>query len=114
MKYLIHVQNIIACVVDDYDGDYGGDDKYDTDCWMLIMNVDYIWLASLNAMRIKISFAVAFDFNQLIYAVCSPPWPLPVPLCRFFTLSLPALWKSFPVRPSIPPKLYLTGDGLPK
>ena len=31
-----------------------------------IMNVEYIWLTSLNAMRIMIYFAVAYEFNQLI------------------------------------------------
>ena len=58
-------------------------------------------------MQIKISFAAAYDFNQLIHAVCSPPrrfWPLPrpAPHCgeggvpcpapsrRFFALPLPA------------------------
>ena len=40
-----------------------------------IMNGEYILITSLNAMKIKISFAVAFDFNQLIYAVRSPPCP---------------------------------------
>ena len=30
-------------------------------------------------MQIKISFAAAYDFNQLIHAVCSPPRPLPAP-----------------------------------
>ena len=55
------------------------------------MNVEYIWLTSLNTMRINISFAVAYDFNQLTYAVCSSPrrfrrfprpvnfWPCPCP-----------------------------------
>ena len=33
-----------------------------------IMNVEHIWLISLDAMWIKISFAVACDFNQLVYA----------------------------------------------
>ena len=28
-----------------------------------IMNIQYIWLTSLNAMRVKISFAVAYEFN---------------------------------------------------
>ena len=34
----------------------------------MIMNNEYIWLASLNAMQIKVSSAIAYDFNQLIYA----------------------------------------------
>ena len=68
-----------------------------------------IWLTSLNAMGIKISFAVAYDFNQLIYAVCSPPHrfrplPFPAPPPRF--LALPLLAESQPVKkkasPSIP------------
>ena len=37
---------------------------------ILTMNVEYIWLTPLNAMQIKVSSAVAYDFNQLIYAVC--------------------------------------------
>ena len=44
-----------------------------------IMNVEHIWLISLDAMWIKISFAVACDFNHLVYTVYSPPWPLPAP-----------------------------------
>ena len=32
-----------------------------------IMNVEHIWLISLDAMWIKISFAVACDFNQLVF-----------------------------------------------
>ena len=35
---------------------------------IMIMNNEYIWLASLNAMQIKVSSAIAYDFNQLIYA----------------------------------------------
>ena len=34
----------------------------------MIMNNDYIWLASLNELQIKVSSAIAYDFNQLIYA----------------------------------------------
>ena len=45
-----------------------------------IMNVKDIWLTSLNAIpQVKISFAVAYDFNQLIYALRAPPWPRPHP-----------------------------------
>ena len=44
-----------------------------------IINVEHIWLISLDAMWIKISFAVACDFNHLVYTVYSPPWPLPAP-----------------------------------
>ena len=42
------------------------------------MNVEHIWLTPLNAMQIKVSSAVAYDFNQLLYdyAVCAPPRPL--------------------------------------
>ena len=36
---------------------------------VMIMNVGYIWLISLNAMQIAIFSAVANDFNQLIYTV---------------------------------------------
>ena len=31
-----------------------------------ILNVEYIWLTSLNAMQIKIYFDVAYEFKQLI------------------------------------------------
>ena len=32
-----------------------------------IMNVEYIWRISLNAMQINASSAVTYDFNQLIH-----------------------------------------------
>ena len=48
----------------------------------MIMNVEY----QLNAIRIKVSSAVAYDLNQLINAVCSSPWPRPTP--RIYTPSL--------------------------
>ena len=38
---------------------------------IMIMNVEYILLISLNAMQIKASSDVAYDFNQVIYAVCA-------------------------------------------
>ena len=52
-------------------------------------------LISLNAVQIKISFAAAYDFNQLIHALCSPlhrfwPLPRPDPPRRFLALPLPA------------------------
>ena len=37
-----------------------------------IINVEHIWLISLDAMWIKISFAVACDFNHLVYTVYIP------------------------------------------
>ena len=40
---------------------------------IIIMNVEYIWLTSLQAMQINVSFAAAHDFNQLIYAVFAQP-----------------------------------------
>ena len=40
---------------------------------IMIMNVEFIWLTSLNALKIKVSFVFAYNFNQLIYAVCAPP-----------------------------------------
>ena len=51
---------------------------------IMIMNVEFIWLTSLNALKIKVSFVFAYNFNQLIYAVCAPPhpvnsWPCPNP-----------------------------------
>ena len=33
---------------------------------VIIMNVEYIWLTSLNALKIKVSFVLAYNFNQLI------------------------------------------------
>ena len=45
----------------------------------MIMNVEYIWLTTINAMQIKVSSAVAYDFNQLMYAVHATPWPRPSP-----------------------------------
>ena len=45
-------------------------------------------LTSHDAMQIKISFAAAYDFNQLIHTVCSPPHPAP-----------PREKNSFPVHP---------------
>ena len=46
---------------------------------VMILNVEYIWLISLYAMQIKVSSAVSYDFNQLIYAVCALPWPRHAP-----------------------------------
>ena len=48
---------------------------------IMIMNVEYIWLTELDAMQIKVSSAVAYDFNQLIYAVCGPPHPADLDPC---------------------------------
>ena len=65
-------------------------------------------LTSPNALQIKISFATAYDFNQLIHAICSPPrrfWPPPRPArpVDFWpcpSLPCPAPWKNcFPVHP---------------
>ena len=39
------------------------------------MNVEYVLLISLNAMQVRASFDVAYDFNQVIYAVCAPLRP---------------------------------------
>ena len=39
---------------------------------IMIMNVGHIWLNSPKAMQIKVSSAVAYDFNKLMYAVCAP------------------------------------------
>ena len=40
----------------------------------IVDNGSYIWLTLLHAMRIKVSSAVAYDFNrQLINAVFTPP-----------------------------------------
>ena len=43
-------------------------------------------------MQIKISFAAAYDFNQLIHAACSPPRPLPTPQILTPSPPRPALW----------------------
>ena len=40
---------------------------------MMIMNVESIWVTALNARQIKVSSAVAYDFNQLINTVYAPP-----------------------------------------
>ena len=42
---------------------------------IMIMDFDYIWITSLNPMQIKVFSALAFDFNQLVYAVCGRPAP---------------------------------------
>ena len=46
---------------------------------IVILNVEYIY--SLNAMQIKVSSAVAYDFNHLIKAVCVLPRPADLDLC---------------------------------
>ena len=51
---------------------------------IMIMNVESNWLTALNARQIKVSSAVAYDFNQLIKPVCAPPH-------RFRPLSCPYL-----------------------
>ena len=56
---------------------------------VMIMNVEYIWLTSLNEMQIKVSSAVAYDFNQLIYTVCALTGRLAAPREK----------KTFPVHP---------------
>ena len=53
------------------------------------MNVECIWLTSLNTMQIKVSSAVAYDFNQLIYTVCALTGRLAAPREK----------KTFPVHP---------------
>ena len=55
------------------------------------INVECIWLTPLNAMQIKVSSAVAYDFNQLLcdYAVCAPPREKTFPVQR--TMYIPAL-----------------------
>ena len=65
-----------------------------------IENVECIWLASLNAMQIEISIAVAYDFNQLIYAACSQPQPLPAR--RFRPLPRTTLFGPAPPCPAPP------------
>ena len=40
---------------------------------VMIMNVEYIWLTSLNAMQIKVSTVVAYVFNRLIHAAVPRP-----------------------------------------
>ena len=60
-----------------------------------IMNV--VKLTSLNVMQIKMSFAAAYDFNQLIHAVCSPLRPLPA----LYRPHRPAPWKKYLPRSSL-------------
>ena len=40
-----------------------------------IMNVEYIWLTSLNTMQIRVSAAVDNDFNQLKRSMCPATAP---------------------------------------
>ena len=40
---------------------------------IMIMNVESIWLTALNARQIKVSSAMAHDFNQLLNTVYAPP-----------------------------------------
>ena len=59
------------------------------------MNVEDIWLSSLNAKQIKVSSAVTYDFNQLLYALCALPFiadleACPTPPRRCLALSRPA------------------------
>ena len=82
-----------------------------------IMNVEYIWLTLLNAMQIKVSSAVTYDFNETIYAVCAPPrrlrpLPCPTPSHRFLPRSAsthrfmpcPTPYHRFLPRPASPVK----------
>ena len=39
---------------------------------IMIMNVEYISLTSINTIQIKVSSTVAYDCNQLMYAVYAP------------------------------------------
>ena len=64
-----------------------------------IMNVEFIWLTSLNAIQIKVSSALAynFNFNQLRKAVGALPRrfrPLPCP-ANILAMTRPAL--PFPI-----------------
>ena len=77
--------------------------KYDNNMIMIIlmimiMNIEYIWLISLNSLKIKVSPVLAYNFNQLIYAVCALPHPinfLPCPdLPREKNLPSPSLAKT--------------------
>ena len=65
---------------------------------IMIMNFEYILLISLNAMQIKASSDVAYDFNQVIYAVCAY-----APPCKFRPLHCPGpsrhVKKTFPFHP---------------
>ena len=52
-----------------------------TEHWLWLYQRSWLWMLSIfgylhfNAMQIKATSAVAYDFNQLIYAVCAPPCP---------------------------------------
>ena len=77
-----------------------------------IMNVEYIWPTSLMKCE---SFAVTYDFNQPIYAVCGLPWPrsrvrsLPHPVEFWTSPAPPYETKTFPV-PVHP--CYVVNDNL--
>ena len=42
-------------------------------CTIMIVNIEYIWLASFYAIQIEVFAAVAYIFNHLIHTVCAPP-----------------------------------------
>ena len=62
------------------------------------MNVEYIWLTLPKSIQFKVSPAVTYDFNQLIYAVCSRPADVdPFPASPRGFLALPySVKKTFP------------------
>ena len=66
---------------------------------IMIMNVEYIWLTLPKSIQFKVSPAVTYDFNQLIYAACSRPADLdPFPASLRGFLALPySVKKTFPV-----------------
>ena len=71
---------------------------------IMIMNVEHIWLTELDATQIKVSSAVAYDFNQLIYAVFhalhNKTHSLPCPLDFWPCPALPRPENNtFPVHP---------------
>ena len=64
--------------------------------WCL-MNIEFIWLTSLNAIQIKVSSALAYNFNQLRKAVGALSRrfrPLPCP-ANILAMTRPAL--PFPI-----------------
>ena len=80
----------------------------------MIMNVEYIWLTLPKSSQFKVSPAVTYDFNQLIYAVCFRPAdldPFPASPRRFLALPRPALPHS--AKKNLPRPSLLYGGGRP-
>ena len=63
--------------------------------WSWFMSAQYIWLTSVNATEIKVSSAIANDFNQLIRFM----WPAPPRPLNFWPCLLSTVKETLPVHP---------------